>query len=128
MTPCPEASHDPRPLTSRLVAPGTAQEAVMCVNMTGNMEVITVRNLRRRSIVVLILGLCTVGLLGSAGPFASAGGSPPAVTAAGAWSASLEGVHGVAPDATVRQIARVSVAGAGIRVRLGNPFGSSPVV
>jgi lysophospholipase L1-like esterase len=100
----------------------------MCVNMTGNMEVITVRNLRRRSIVVLILGLCTVGLLGSAGPSASAGGSPPAVTAAGVWSASLEGVHGVAPDATVRQIARVSVAGAGIRVRLGNPFGSSPVV
>jgi lysophospholipase L1-like esterase len=47
--------------------------------------------------------------------------------AAGIWAASLEGVHGVAPDATVRQIARVSVAGAGIRVRLGNPFGSAPV-
>src|SRR4051812_49463369 len=47
---------------------------------------------------------------------------------AGIWAASIEGVHGVAPDATVRQIARVSVAGAGIRVRLGNPFGASPVV
>ncbi len=43
------------------------------------------------------------------------------------WSASLEGVHGVAPDATVRQIARVSVAGGVIRVRFGNPFGSTPV-
>jgi lysophospholipase L1-like esterase len=37
-------------------------------------------------------------------------------------------VHGVAPDATVRQIARVSVAGHGIRVRLSNPFGTAPVV
>jgi lysophospholipase L1-like esterase len=46
---------------------------------------------------------------------------------AGVWAASLEGVHGVAPDATVRQIARVSVAGNGIRVRLGNPFGSAAV-
>jgi lysophospholipase L1-like esterase len=92
------------------------------------MEVITVRNFRRRSIVGLILGLCVVALFGYAGPSASAGGSPPAVRPAGIWSASLEGVHGVAPDATVRQIARVSVSGSGIRLRFGNPFGSSPVV
>jgi len=48
-------------------------------------------------------------------------------SAAAIWSASLEGVHGVAPDATIRQIARVSVAGAGVRVRFGNPFGATPV-
>src|SRR5690242_10582310 len=47
---------------------------------------------------------------------------------AGIWAASIEGVHGVAPDATVRQIARASVAGSGLRVRLGNPAGSAPVV
>ena len=47
--------------------------------------------------------------------------------AIGVWSASLEGVHGVSPDATVRQIARVSVAGTGIRVRFGNPFGATAV-
>ncbi|HET9139798.1 GDSL-type esterase/lipase family protein [Actinophytocola sp.] len=36
-------------------------------------------------------------------------------------------MHGVAPDATVRQIARVSAPGDGVRIRLGNPFGSVPV-
>jgi lysophospholipase L1-like esterase len=46
---------------------------------------------------------------------------------AAVWAASLGGVHGVAPDATVRQIARVSAPGDGVRVRLGNPFGSAPV-
>jgi lysophospholipase L1-like esterase len=51
-----------------------------------------------------------------------------AARAAGIWAASLEGTHGVAPDATVRQVARVSVAGTGIRVRLSNPFGAAPVV
>ena len=94
----------------------------------GDVEVITVREFRRRSVAGLVLGLCAVVLFGYAGPSASADGSPPAVGAAGIWSASLEGVHGVAPDATVRQIARVSVSGAGIRVRFGNPFGASPVV
>jgi lysophospholipase L1-like esterase len=43
------------------------------------------------------------------------------------WSASLEGLHGVAPAVTVRQIARLSVAGTGLRVRFGNPFGATPV-
>jgi lysophospholipase L1-like esterase len=61
----------------------------------------------------------------SVGPAGAVDGA--ARDAAGIWSASLEGVHGVAPDATVRQLARVSVAGSGIRVRFGNPFGSAPV-
>ena len=85
------------------------------------------RNVRRRWITALVLGLTAVTTLSSTGS-AGATGHPPAVAPAGIWEASLEGVHGVAPDATVRQIARVSVPGTGIRVRLGNPFGATPVV
>jgi lysophospholipase L1-like esterase len=74
-----------------------------------------------------MVGLVAVASSSAAAP---AGATKPAAAPAsptGIWAASLEGVHGVAPDATVRQIARVSVAGVGIRVRLGNPFGSAPV-
>jgi lysophospholipase L1-like esterase len=69
----------------------------------------------------------TLSLTAATGP---AGAADPEASrsAAGIWAASLEGVHGVSPDATVRQIARVSVAGSGVRVRLGNPFGTAPVV
>ncbi|MFL6075232.1 MAG: GDSL-type esterase/lipase family protein [Mycobacteriales bacterium] len=78
--------------------------------------------------VVAAVGALTAaapaGTRADAGTGASTGA---ARGAAGVWSASLEGVHGTAPDATVRQIARVSVAGSGIRVRLGNPFGAAPV-
>jgi lysophospholipase L1-like esterase len=66
--------------------------------------------------------------LGAAAPVGAAGPVALPRGAAGVWEAALEGVHGVAPDATVRQVARVSVAGSGIRVRLGNPFGSAPLV
>jgi lysophospholipase L1-like esterase len=62
-----------------------------------------------------------------AAPRAVANDTPGFNRDAAIWSASLEGVHGVAPAATVRQIARVSVAGAGLRVRFGNPFGQIPV-
>src|SRR3954453_13906081 len=89
------------------------------------MEVITVRKFRR-STAALILGLAAATTLSSAGPSAAAAGTNRAARPAGIWSASLEGVHGVAPDATVRQIARVSVAATGLRVRLGHPFGASP--
>jgi lysophospholipase L1-like esterase len=78
--------------------------------------------MRKTWISALVLGLTALAVPGSAHPAAASG------SAAGVWEASLEGVHGVAPDATVRQIARVSVAGSGIRVRLGNPFGVAPVV
>jgi lysophospholipase L1-like esterase len=73
--------------------------------------------------------VATVGALTAAGPAGTPAGATTGAGrgAAGVWSASLEGVHGTAPDATVRQIARVSVAGSGIRVRLGNPFGTTPV-
>ncbi|HKT04470.1 MAG TPA: GDSL-type esterase/lipase family protein [Rugosimonospora sp.] len=75
-----------------------------------------------------ITGLAVLGALTAAAPAQAVNPATVPPGAAGLWSASLEGVHGTAPDATVRQIARVSVAGAGIRVRLGNPFGSAPVV
>ncbi len=85
------------------------------------------RDIRRRWISALLVTATAVAGLAAAAP-ARATGGPPGPGAAGIWAASLEGVHGVAPDATVRQIARVSVAGNGIRVRLGNPFGAAPVV
>ncbi|WP_246607300.1 GDSL-type esterase/lipase family protein [Paractinoplanes toevensis] len=75
-----------------------------------------------------MVALVTVPTLSAANSAGAVGGAAVAHGAAGVWSASLEGVHGVSPDATVRQIARVSVPGSGIRVRLGNPFGSTPVV
>jgi lysophospholipase L1-like esterase len=77
-----------------------------------------------------VLGGCAALLAaGSLAAATPAGATDPLAPgdAAGVWSASLEGVHGVAPDATVRQIVRISVPGNGIRVRLGNPFGSAPV-
>jgi lysophospholipase L1-like esterase len=91
------------------------------------MEVIAVGTFRPRRFGALLVGLTAVATLGAAAPAAATGSAPPR-GAAGVWEASLEGVHGVAPDATVRQIARVSVPASGIRVRLGNPFGSAPVV
>src|SRR5690242_4319273 len=81
--------------------------------------------------VAWLSAMAAVGALTAAAPggtaASAAGATGPARGAAGVWSAALEGVHGTAPDATVRQIARVSVAGSGIRVRLGNPFGTTPV-
>jgi lysophospholipase L1-like esterase len=49
-------------------------------------------------------------------------------SAAAVWAGSLDGAGGVSPDVTVRNIVRVSVAGSGVRVRLGNPFGTIPLV
>jgi len=72
--------------------------------------------------------LCAVAASSAAAPTGANGALTPTAGPAGIWAASLEGVHGVAPDATVRQIARVSVPGYGLRVRLGNPFGTAPVV
>lgn len=78
----------------------------------------------RRWVAGLALGVLAAG----AGSGAEASGAGPRPGAAGVWSASLEGVHGVAPDATVRQVARVSVPASGLRVRFGNPFGTAAVV
>lgn len=72
-------------------------------------------------------GIAALALLTAAWPVAATRATGLPGSAAGVWEAALEGVHGTAPDATVRQIVRVSVAGTGIRVRFGNPFGTDPV-
>ena len=41
---------------------------------------------------------------------------------------ALEGVHGTAPDATVRDVLTVTAGGTSLRVRLSNPFGATPLV
>jgi lysophospholipase L1-like esterase len=94
----------------------------ICFN---DVEVVTVRGGYRRWIAGLAVGVLVVTGIGSG---AEASGVTSGRAATGVWSASLEGVHGVAPDATVRQIARVSVAASGLRVRFGNPFGTTAVV
>jgi len=60
-------------------------------------------------------------------PTASLRARPAAAGPAAVWEASLEGVHGTSPNVTVREIARVSVDSSRIRVRLGNPFGATPL-
>ncbi len=38
---------------------------------------------------------------------------------------SLQGVHGTAPDVTIRNVLTVTATGTALRVRLGNPFGGT---
>ncbi|WP_103349942.1 GDSL-type esterase/lipase family protein [Amycolatopsis sp. CA-128772] len=38
---------------------------------------------------------------------------------------ALQGVHGVSPDVTVRNVLTVTASGTALRVRLGNPFGAT---
>ena len=66
-------------------------------------------------------------LSAEAHPFAARRDPAAVAHAAALWESALQGVHGTAPDVTVRQIARVSTGGSRIRVRLSNPFGMAPV-
>src|SRR5712664_2233995 len=43
------------------------------------------------------------------------------------WVSALEGVHGTSGDFTVRNIARASVSGTRIRVRIGNQYGTQSI-
>ena len=52
------------------------------------------------------------------------GAAPPTAGRDAVWSASLQGVRGVSPDTTVRNIARSSVDASSVRVRIGNPYGA----
>jgi|SRR5689334_13525574 len=86
---------------------------------------------RLRSLAAWAVGAVVAVSWPAAAPASAVSAVPDSAgrgSSAGIWAASIEGVHGVAPDATVRQIARASVSGAGLRVRLGNPAGSAPVV
>jgi hypothetical protein len=90
---------------------------------------------KRRRIAACVAGFGTAALVLTAAT--ASGARPAAVAVSGSrqpaghptaiWEASLEGVHGTSPDVTVRELARVSVDASGIRVRLGNPSGTSPV-
>ena len=63
----------------------------------------------------------------SAAASAAASSATAGRRAAALWEASLQGRHGTSPDVTVRQIARMSTGGSQLRIRLGNPFGTTPV-
>jgi lysophospholipase L1-like esterase len=68
-----------------------------------------------------VLAAGTVGTASASPPDPAA---PPTVTLT---ASALEGVHGTAPDATVRNVLTVTAAGTLLRVRLSNPFGGAPV-
>ncbi len=77
---------------------------------------------------LLATAVAVVTLSSSTTPAPATPASDRAVTTdAAVWSSSLQGVHGVSPDVTVRQIARVSTPLRTVRVRFSNPFGDSPV-
>ena len=79
--------------------------------------------------VVVLAGLSPAAAGATApGPRSATAARPPVTARAAAlWEAPLQGVHGTSPDVTVRLLARPSTSGTGIRVRLGNPFGATPV-
>ena len=89
------------------------------------------RSLRRpvRWLAPPVAVVAVLALVPAASPNAGAGPSASAVatTQAGVWESSLQGVRGTAPDATVRQIARLSTPVRSVRMRFGNPFGDAPV-
>ena len=69
--------------------------------------------------LVLLGGVATATTASPPGPAA-----PRSVTLT---ESALEGVHGTAPDATVRNVLTVTGAGTRLRVRLSNPFGGTSV-
>src|SRR3989442_14575115 len=81
-------------------------------------------------------GSMKMGRVGVALAVACAISLVPGVAEAAPWGphtvplteSALEGVHGTSPDATVRNVLTVTAAGAGLRIRLSNPFADTPVV
>lgn len=61
------------------------------------------------------------------GTAASASSPHPSFSPVTLTESALEGVHGTAPDATVRDVLTVTASGTRLRVRLSNPFGGGPV-
>jgi lysophospholipase L1-like esterase len=75
--------------------------------------------------IAAIAATCALTLVPASGANAASRhrtSSPVTVT-----ESALEGVHGTAPDATVRDVLTVTAPGTRLRVRLSNPFGGSPV-
>ena len=78
-----------------------------------------------RSLLAAIGGLVLLGGVATTTTASPPGrAAPPSVTLT---ESALEGVHGTAPDATVRNVLTVTAAGTRLRVRLSNPFGGTPV-
>jgi lysophospholipase L1-like esterase len=78
----------------------------------------------RRTSAALVAAFALAGLAGTANAVPAEHPQPHAVTLA---ESALEGVHGNAPDATVRNVLTVTAGGAWLRVRLSNPFGGTAV-
>ncbi|SDY99470.1 Lysophospholipase L1 [Micromonospora pattaloongensis] len=80
---------------------------------------------RGRRAWALAAAAALVVALGAPGPARAAGPAwPGQVTLT---ESALQGVHGTAPDATVRNVLTATVAGHDLRVRLSNPFGATPL-
>ncbi|AGT83700.1 GDSL-type esterase/lipase family protein [Amycolatopsis mediterranei] len=75
---------------------------------------------RRTAVVLAVSASLLAPATAEAAP---SGGAPPGwVTLT---ESSLEGVHGTAPDVTIRNVLTVTAAGTALRVRLSNPFGAT---
>jgi lysophospholipase L1-like esterase len=80
--------------------------------------------LRRTSAALVAALLALAGLASTANAVPTEQHQPPAVTLT---ESALEGVHGSAPDVTVRNVLTVTAGGAWLRVQLSNPFGATAV-
>ncbi|WP_037310100.1 GDSL-type esterase/lipase family protein [Amycolatopsis orientalis] len=75
----------------------------------------------RRSVVLLAVA-ASVLTPATAEAAPTSGAWPHSVTLT---ESSLQGVHGTAPDATIRNVLTVTADGTALRIRLGNPFGGT---
>jgi lysophospholipase L1-like esterase len=80
--------------------------------------------MRRTFAVLIAVLLAPTSLAGTASASPVEDLLPHTVTLT---ESALEGVHGVAPDATVRDVLTVTDGGAWLRVRLSNPFAATAV-
>ncbi|WP_206793706.1 GDSL-type esterase/lipase family protein [Amycolatopsis sp. MtRt-6] len=76
--------------------------------------------LRRTAVVLAVSASLLSPALAEASP---SGGAPPGVVTL--TESALQGVHGTAPDVTIRNVLTVTATGTALRVRLSNPFGST---
>lgn len=78
--------------------------------------------IRRTAVVLSASALLLTPAAASAAPVG--GVLPYSVTLT---ESSLQGVHGAAPDATIRNVLTVTANGTALRVRVSNPFGGTPM-
>lgn len=83
--------------------------------------------MRLHRILATLAAACALPTLSVSLPSGTAVAAPGPATAVTLTESALEGVHGTAPDATVRDDLTVTAGGIGLRVRLSNPFGGAAV-